>query len=288
MKTMLNRILILGNFCFLYIVALSTIYAQEIPQLSQPKLVALPRTLAKENPLTLMQTDRNINSAAAAIKQVLIERQLEVVDLEGAAAQFDMLRAKMGNLAMDENALLASAVDADVYVEFTLDLVKAGPTTKAKVILNIKESATAKQLGSVEGMSTPSADPDIPSLCAQAVNNCIERAMEQVRKYWTEIPTRGKPCMLIISTKNTAVNDALANGKFIDGEVEDFLTKYTKSFRNSASTDKTLVFNPIYIDYIKYDSPAKFGRDLRSFFSKDLGLKAQIQNNGKSIQVQID
>ena len=143
----------------------------ETPQLAQPKLIALPRSLKQENPLELMKTNANINSAAAAIKQTLVERKLEVADLEGAVSNYDGLRASMKNLELDQNALLASAADADVYVEFTLELIKEGPTTKAKVILNVKESATAKTLGSSEGVSPSLATNDISSLCALAVNN---------------------------------------------------------------------------------------------------------------------
>jgi hypothetical protein len=260
----------------------------EIPQLAQPKLIALPRSLKQENPLELMKTNANINSAAAAIKQTLVERKLEVADLEGAVSNYDALRASMKNLEMDQNALLASAADADVYVEFTLELIKEGPTTKAKVILNVKESATAKTLGSSEGISPSLATNDISSLCALAVNNSIERVMEQIRGYWSEVPQRGKPIMLTINTANTKINAELPNGKFIDGEIEDFLKKNAKTFRNSMSTDNTLMFNPVYVDYVKYDSPGKFGRDLRSFFSKELGMKINLKNVGKSIRIEAE
>lgn len=260
----------------------------EIPQLAQPKLIALPRSLKQENPLELMKTNANINSAAAAIKQTLVERKLEVADLEGAVSNYDALRASMKNLDMDQNALLASAADADVYVEFTLELIKEGPTTKAKVILNVKESATAKTLGSSEGVSPSLATNDISSLCALAVNNCIERVMEQIRGYWSEVPQRGKPIMLTINTANTKINAELPNGKFIDAEIEDFLKKNAKTFRNSMSTDNTLMFNPVYVDYVKYDSPGKFGRELRTFFSKELGMKINLKNVGKSIRIEAE
>ena len=236
----------------------------------------------------LMKTNSNINSAAAAIKQTLVERKLEVADLEGAVSNYDGLRASMKNLELDQNALLASAADADVYVEFTLELIKEGPTTKAKVILNVKESATAKTLGSSEGVSPSLATNDISSLCALAVNNCIERVMEQIRGYWSEVPQRGKPIMLTINTATTKINAELPNGKFIDGEIEDFLKKNAKTFRNSMSTDNTLMFNPVYVDYVKYDSPGKFGRDLRSFFSKELGMKINLKNVGKSIRIEAE
>ncbi len=274
----------------LYCGSLSETLAQtdETPQLSQPKIVALPRSLQKENPLELMKTNANINSAATAIKQTLVERNLEVADLEGAVSNFDQLRATMQNVASDQNALLASAADADVYVEFTLELVKEGPTTKAKVILNVKESATAKALGSAEGVSPTMATNDISSLCSQAVNNCIERVMAQIRSYWEQVPKNGKPIMLTIATAKTKINAELPNGKYIDGEIEDFLKKHAKSFRNSMTTDNTLMFNPIYVDYVKYDSPGKFGRDVRTFFTKELGMKVNLKNTGKSLRIEAE
>ena len=259
-------------------------------QLPQPKIVALPRSLQGEDPLKLMKTNTNINSAATAIKQVLSERQLELADLEGSINNYDELRASMKNLASDPNALIASAADADIYFEFTIELIKEGPTTKAKVILNVREAATAKVLGTSEGVSPSLATNDISSLCSQAVNNCIERVLEQVRAYWSQVPKFGKPVMLIINSKKIKMNEALPNNKYIDGEIEEFLTNRTKSFRASKNTDNTIEYNPVYVDYQKYSSPGKLGREIREFFIKELGMTKQpnLKIIGKSIRIEIE
>jgi hypothetical protein len=47
-----------------------------------------------------------------------------------------------------------------------------------------------------------------------------------------------------------------------------------------------MTFSPVYVDYIKYDSPSTFGRDIRKLFDKTLGMKIKVQNTGKSIRVE--
>lgn len=268
-------------------IPLSKINAQqgEVPQLSQPKIVVLPKSLEGIDALTMMKKDPQINSAVAAIKQVLVERKLDVADLEQSVTNFDALRSQMAGLNADPNAMIASAADADVYLEFQMEIQK-GRSNKATINFNVKEVGTSKVLGASTGVSDESPSSDISALCRMAVNNAMDRIMEQVRGYWSELPKYGKPIMLTVSFVNKKVNDELPDGKYIDETVEDWIKDNSKSYRVGSSTDKSLSYSPIYVDYIKYDSPTKFGRELRKFFDKTLNIKIDLQTTGKSIRIQ--
>lgn len=253
--------------------------------LSQPKIVVLPKSLEGKDALTLMKEDKLINTTVAAIKTVLVERKLELADLEQLIGNADFNRALMSGLNSDANAFLASSADADVYLEFDVQIVQEGRGRKANINFNVKEAATAKVLGSGNGTSDSNPTNDIGGLCIAAVNNAMDRIMEQIRSYWAELPKYGKPMMVTIAFKNTAVNSELPSGQYIDEVVEDWIKSNTKSYRMSV-TDKTMSFSPLYVDYIKYDSPTTFGRDIRKLFDKTLGMKIKLQNTGKSIRIE--
>jgi hypothetical protein len=262
----------------------NTIKAQE-PMLSQPKIVVLPKSLGGVDALTLMKKDSLVQTTVAAIKRVLVERKLELADLEQLIGNADFNRSIMSGLNADANAMLASAADADVYVEFDVQIIQEGRGRKAKINFNVKEAATAKVLGAGTGNSDSNPTNDIGGLCASAVNNEIDRIMEQIRSYWDDLPKYGKPMVVTIAFQNTQVNGELPSGQYIDEVVEDWIKSNTKTYRMSV-TDKTMTFSPLYVDYIKYDSPTKFGREIRKLFDKTLGMKIKLQNTGKSIRIE--
>jgi hypothetical protein len=265
------------------IITFSPIKAQE-PILSQPKIVVLPKSLDGTDAFTLMRNDKLINTTATAIKTVLVERKLELADLEQLITNADFNKALMSGLSSDGNAFLASSADADVYLEFEVQIIQEGRGRKANINFNVKEAATAKTIGSAPGVSESNPTNDVGALCIIAVNNAMDRIMEQIRSYWAELPKYGKP-MVTIAFNNTKVNSELPSGKYIDEEVEEWIKKNTKSYRMSV-TDKTMTFSPVYVDYIKYDSPTTFGRELRRLFDKGLGMKIRLQNTGKSIRIE--
>lgn len=259
--------------------------AQE-PLLSQPKIVVLPKSLGGVDALTLMKKDSLVQTTVAAIKRVLVERKLELADLEQLIGNADFNRSLMAGLNADPNALLASAADADVYVEFDVQIVQEGRGRKAKINFNVKEAATAKVLGAGTGNSESNPTNDIGGLCASAVNNEIDRIMEQIRSYWDDLPKYGKPMIVTISFQNTKVNSELPSGQYIDEVLEDWIKNNSKTYRIGTSTDNTITFSPVYVDHIKYDSPSKFGREIRKLFDKTLGMKIKLQNTGKSIRIE--
>jgi len=259
------------------IITFSPIKAQE-PILSQPKIVVLPKSLDGTDAFTLMRNDKLINTTATAIKTVLVERKLELADLEQLITNADFNKALMSGLSSDGNAFLASSADADVYLEFEVQIIQEGRGRKANINFNVKEAATAKTIGSAPGVSESNPTNDVGALCIIAVNNAMDRIMEQIRSYWAELPKYGKPMMVTIAFNNTKVNSELPSGKYIDEEVEEWIKKNTKSYRMSV-TDKTMTFSPVYVDYIKYDSPTTFGRELRRLFDKGLGMKIRLQTS---------
>jgi len=256
-------------------------------ELGQPVLMALPMGTAEKDPLTLYQESPNVRAAAVAINQVLTERKLEVRDIQQQVANFDKLRAKSSALQGDANAMIAASSGADVYLEFDIELIKEGPGSKANVNLTVKESATAKLLGSSSGQSDAMRTNDISSLCRIAVNNCIERVMQQIRGYWDDLPTSGKPVMITLLSKNTDLNRPTPTGKRIDRELTSFLKENTISYRREFSTKTTLQFNPVYLDIYKFDDVEEFSYKIQDLF-ETFGLTYNPTTEGKSIVIEID
>lgn len=271
-------LLLIVSMCFAH-----TVNAQQ--GLTQPKIVVLPKSLGGIDALTLMKNDSLIQTTVAAIKRVLVERKLELADLEQSVNQADFNRAIMDGLNADANAMIASSADADVYVEFDVQIVQEGRGRKAKINFNVKEVATAKVLGAGTGNSDSNPTNDIGGLCASAVNNEIDRIMEQIRSYWDDLPKNGKPLLVTIAFKNTKVNSKLPSGQYIDKVVGDWMKKNSLSLRKNV-TNNTMIFNPIYVDYIKYNDPNDFGSDLRDLFSTTLGMEINLQTTGKSIRIE--
>ena len=94
-KGIIMKYIFLSTIVFLSSLFMSI--AQE-PMLSQPKIVVLPKSLGGVDALTLMKKDSLVNTTVAAIKQVLVERKLEVADLEGLIGNADFNRSLMLNL----------------------------------------------------------------------------------------------------------------------------------------------------------------------------------------------
>lgn len=282
-----NKIII----SLIFVILVTNILAQDTTdskdrQLAQPVLMALPSALEGMDPLTTYKKNMDIQAAATAINQVLTERKLEVRDLKQQITNFDRLRSKMDNLRGDMNAMIAASSGADIYLEYGLEIVKEGPGKKANVIINVKEAATAKLLGASQGVSDAVVTNDVSSLASIAVNNCIDRIMEQIRGYWSEIPERGKPILITISSKKTDLTKVKSGSKKFDRELTSFLKKTTISYRREMSTKKTMQFNPVYIDAFKYDDVQEFADGLQDFM-EPYGLDADVEVEGKSIEMQV-
>ncbi len=256
-------------------------------QLAQPILMALPSSLDGQDPLTLYTTSAEIQSAAVAINQVLVERKLEVRDIKQQINNMERLRAKMSAFQGDANALIAASSGADIYLEYIITLVKEGPAKKVRVDITVKEAATAKVLGSGSGSSDAMVTNDIAGLSQIAVNNSIDRIMEQIRGYWSEIPTNGKPILLTISSKTIELNKSLPSGKRLDREMTNLLKSVTISYRREQTTSQTLQFNPVYIDPFKYDDIEEFSYLIQDML-ETLSLKYRAEIEGKSIEIQLD
>lgn len=255
-------------------------------ELGQPVLMALAASNGSSDPLTIFKEDVKVQAITTAINQVLVERKLEVRDLKQQVANFDRLRAKMGALQGDPNAMLAASSGADIYLEFAYELIKEGPGTKIRIDINVKESATAKLLGASSGQSDAVMTNDLSSLSQIALNNCIERVMEQVRGYWSDMPTSGKPIIITISSATFDLNKPTPNGKRIDRELTGILKANTISYRREMSTNKTLQFNPVYVDIRLFDDIEEFSYKLQDLFDT-FGLTYDAQVEGKSIEINI-
>lgn len=282
MKTIINLLVLF--------VILSNILLQSQEkkrELGQPVLMALSAANGDSDPLTLFKTDVKVQAITTAINQVLVERKLEVRDLKQQVANFDKLRAKMSALQGDPNALLAASSGADVYLEFAYELIKEGPGTKIRIDLNVKEAATAKLLGAASGQSDAVVTQDLSSLSQIALNNCIERVMEQVRGYWSDMPTSGKPIIVTISSSNFDLNKPTPNGKRIDRELTALLKQITISYRREMSTAKTLMFNPVYVDIRQFDDVEEFSYKIQDLFDT-FGLTYNAQVEGKSIEITVE
>jgi hypothetical protein len=255
--------------------------------LPQPKLMALPMAEEKKDPITLYNTDKNVQAAYTAINKVLADRKLEIVDLNQAIANIDKMRAMNPNFDNDPNAFIAANSGADVYLEYSIEIIKEGPTYKAAVNLNVKESATAKLLGSGRGTSKALSTADISSLASMAINNCIEEIMQQIRAYWIETPKNGKPIKVSISSSSVDLNQPTPNGKRIDRELTKFLKEKTIVYNRDISTAKNLIFNPVYVDIYKYSDISDFKDELEDLF-QTFGLKYNSEVFGKEILIKLD
>jgi len=255
--------------------------------LGEPVLMALPSGVNGEDPLTTYLNNNIIQAVATSINQALTERKLEVRDLKQQITNFDRLRSKISALNGDPNAIVAAASGADVYLEFVVEIINEGPGKKARVDINVKESATAKLLGASSGQSNAVLTNDISSLAQIALNNCIERVLEQIRGYWSEIPTTGKPIIITISSNSIDLNKPTSTGKRIDREITSFLKESTISYRREMSTPKTLQFNPVYIDAFEYNDIEEFSYKIQELFDM-FGLTYNPQVEGKSIEIEIE
>jgi hypothetical protein len=276
-------------FIFLFLVCVTLDIHTQVKdrQLGQPVLMALPTGIGNKDPLTTYQEYPEVQAVATSINQILTERKLEVRDLKQQLTLFDKLRSKMNTLNSDPNALIAANSGADIYLEFAIEIIKEGPGNKVRVDINVKETATAKLLGASSGQSDAIVTSDISSLCQIAANNCIDRVMEQIRGYWSEIPVNGKPVLITFSSKNTELNKITYNGKKFDRELTNALKILTISYRREMSTSNTIQFNPVYIDAFKYDDVEEFSYAIQDFLDM-FALTYNAQIEGKSIEIEIN
>lgn len=275
-------------YCLLCGISSSTFSQEAKParQLAQPVLMALPKATPTKDPITLYNEDKNIQAAYTAICKVLADRKLEYRDLLKVVANVDKLRAKIPSFNSDPNAFIAAGAGADIYLEYSVELITDGPFTKVRIILDVKEAATAKGLGSGSGTSKPMATKDVSSLTEIALNNCIESVMQQIRGYWSEMPKNGKPIMVTVSSADIDLNQPTSNGKRIDRDLAKLIKENTIQYRRELSTAKNMVFNPVYLDIYKYDDLTDFSNLIEDLFGT-FGVKFNTEIEGKSIEITV-
>lgn len=270
------------------IISTTEMYSDE-PMVAMPTIVVLPKAVGGVDALTMLRNGSSLQSKAAnAIGQILLERKLTVLNLEQAINNFDAVRAQMPGVSSDNNAAIAAASGADVYFEFVVDIIPSGPAKKATVDIAVFEAATAIELARGSGASDAIMPPnnDEASLTRIAARNPMDRILESVRQFWKDVPDRGVPITLVINFSSIEVNDELPNGEYLEEAVDDWIKANSKTRKLKSSTAHTIEYTYIYIDHVKYDEPSVYGRELRQFFSKSLGLKIDLQSKGKLIRIQ--
>ena len=254
---------------------------------TQPEIAVLPQSIEGKDPLELLKTDPIIIAAEFAISQVLLERELVVIDVKNKMNNFETMRVQMAGLNMDPNALIASASGADVFFTYQINLIE-GRTSKATINFLIFEVGTSNKIGTAIGISDEMSTNDISALCRMAVNNAMDRILNQVQVYWDKIPTQGKPVSLMLAFTNTKVSERMPNGKRVSRVLTRFLKNNVVRLSNSTSTDYTISYGSIYLDYKKYNILDEFKYDLEDLFLDELGMTVNVQNTGKLFRITDD
>ena len=280
---------IIRMYCLLamsFVVTFTVGTAQTTKQIAQPKLIAFPRVPPEAekgtDAYTYFMQNSHVQQTVVAIQTVLGERGAQYRGFEQAMQDLKKKEMQNKGLSGDMNALLAMQSGADIKLVFTTKIESNGPFKKARVSIEVEEVATSLGLGSAQGVSDEIATEDISGLCIAAVNNCIDRVLSTVQSYWQQVPTKGKPVRVIISSTETDLSGEV-NGEYYTDAIDDLLKKNTVSFQNSVSTERVMEYSA-NVDMLKYEQIGDFSKELRTLINELVKpAKAKVEKEGNAL-----
>jgi hypothetical protein len=260
---------------------------------SKPNIVVMPKAYDGKNPIDVIKSDRIAEQIIQSIKNALQKEGFTPKDAVKDIQNFDLQRAKMKSLNLDNSALIASCVDADIFFEFTYsknDKFKFG-ARQYICNLDVIESGTNQSLGTVTGTSgQPSNEGADEMIASIAAENALKECLTLVTSYWNKTPTMGKPYNIIIGFNTIAPNEDF-NGKYPDAVIQDYIMGTMKAIGTPDPNvgDKTIIYKPVYFDINDYPTSSKVRDSLRKLFDnlfpKESGIKMNVTNTGKIITI---
>jgi|GEM_PF-759231 len=254
-------------------------------QIAQPKLIAFPRVPPEAQGVdayTYFSQNNHVQQTVVAIQTVLGERGAQYRGFEQAMQDLKKKEMQNKGLAGDPNALLAMQSGADIKLVFTTNVESRGPLKKVRVSIEVGEVATSLGLGSAQGVSDELATNDISGLCITAVNNCIDRVLSTVQTYWQQVPTKGKPVRVLISSEEADLAGDV-NGQYYTDAMDDLFKKITISYQNDVASDHTMEYTA-NVDMMKYEQIGDFSREIRTLVNDLLKpAKAKVYTEGNAL-----
>jgi hypothetical protein len=258
---------------------------QLIAGIPQPRIMAV-----MDHPDSVDQVDANstplAEGALTAINRALASAQYDVVDLVQilrSNARRDAKLESKGNV--DKKANL-TFLGADIYFVCSPEIASLGRSRKGSISIKVTEAVTGTLLGSATGATGWKEGTTDKALVEEATNNAVNVVIQQVQTYWNDVPKKGIPIILNISSSVRSLLDDVG-GMSLARHIDAFLDSAAVSYRGEDQSERSAQYNPVYIDIVKYDGSAKkFSYKLEDYL-KALGVKAISRPQGKAVDVEV-
>lgn len=234
--------------------------------------------------------DKNNKAVISALQEQFIAKNYPLSDFEQTLKQLATRSAtdEADNLAKDAKTLLLETASPDIVVELDYSTNFDRKTYKStyNYVLSLIDPYTNKVF------ATKSADNLKGNSFAEAFKTSLAENMDGVnkdlRKYFSEILTKGREISLRVSVENGAgfnLQDETVEGDTYSDWIEDYLDTHTVkgSFKLKANTKYELSFTariPTLNDDGTQYSGYQWGREIAKAMRKQLGVKVSNRTQG--------
>lgn len=234
--------------------------------------------------------DKNNKAVISALQEQFIAKNYPLSDFEQTLKQLDTRSAtdEADNLAKDAKTLLLETASPDIVVELDYSTNFDRKTYKStyNYVLSLIDPYTNKVF------ATKSADNLKGNSFAEAFKTSLTENMDGVnkdlRKYFSEILTKGREISLRVSVENGAgfnLQDETVEGDTYSDWIEDYLDTHTVkgTFKLKANTKYELSFTariPTLNDDGTQYSGYQWGREIAKAMRKQLGVKVSNSTRG--------
>lgn len=234
--------------------------------------------------------DKNNKAVISALQEQFIAKNYPLSDFEQTLKQLDTRSAtdEADNLAKDAKTLLLETASPDIVVELDYSTNFDRKTYKStyNYVLSLIDPYTNKVF------ATKSADNLKGNSFAEAFKTSLTENMDGVnkdlRKYFSEILTKGREISLRVSVENGAgfnLQDETVEGDTYSDWIEDYLDTHTVkgTFKLKANTKYELSFTariPTLNDDGTQYSGYQWGREIAKAMRKQLGVKVSNSTQG--------
>lgn len=247
-------------------------------KLGNPFIMTIPMVKKGENPIKVLNNNKNMRQISSVIESYLTAKQYDVVVPEQQDQMNKLNSAQMGlaNAEDDFSYKLALSVGSDIYITFSGELENAGYGTKQYVVnLKAYETTTSRLLGTETGYSK-GREGNIKVSIEEAVNDAMNNILSRINNYWESDLKKGVQYKVIVNISS----------EFDENKIEDIQFGLIDILKTLSKKSKENIVSKNMIDYLIWVSNNKFSSSFEIYYYIKKGFKkANIDGNIKKINL---
>lgn len=245
-----------------------------------------------------IQDDRDLINVISKINILMADRgfplknlETEMKNLARNQAEASLMTSRTTGAELTENPIqqLHNQAKADIILQITWNVNQTGPKRSITYNLQGLDAYTSKQIAGAQGTGAQSFAAEIPVLLEEAVMAHMDNFCDQLQNHFNDLLENGREVTINLRTLESS--DVDFETVFGDQELLDIIDNWMNE--NSVEsryslTDSSYDFMrfeqvriPVYNERGQAMDANRFGRELRSFLSKEpYNIPCRVANQG--------